>query len=327
MLLCGCGGQSQSGDALDTTKMEKPDSESIVSLAQVMGEDLTRFLHEDDIQSAAALCQEGLDNIMYFRDTGDMVSAEIYTTYLHEFVKKHYDDMEDMATQNYVVKQFMAAVGDSAILHAQRRRWPQEEDTHNEPTVEADGPAPTRPAVKHWKKQNIENDEASTSEETATKSSSVSNKTKSAAKAGASSAMNKAKTATKAGASGANKAKTAAKAGASVATNKAKTATKAGASVAMNKAQTAAKAGASAGVRKSSSNVKGPKTVANNTSSKQQKSSLKQQESNAGTGNSTQVKQKKEPIVVKCKKTNSGITQKSSGEATSSQWYLVLPLD
>ena len=35
--------------------------------------------------------------------------------------------MEDMATQNYVVKQFMAAVGDSAILHAQRRRWPQEE--------------------------------------------------------------------------------------------------------------------------------------------------------------------------------------------------------
>lgn len=269
MFFCSCGGQSSGGDGLDTTKLEKPDSESIVSMAQVMGEDLTRFLHEDDIQSAAALCQEGLDNIMYFRDIGDAESAAIYTTCLHKFVKKHYDAMEDMATQNYVVKQFMAAVGDSAILHAQRRRWPQEEETHNEPTVEPDEPAPTRPAVKHWRKQNQENTEAVTQEKTEAKPSAVA-----------------------------------------------------------PRVSAATKKGTTAGAKKPAVNVaKNTKSVAKNTNNVGKQASSAARKPTADAGKKSQVKQKREPIVVKCKKQKAENQRQTSGEATSSQWYLVRPLD
>ncbi len=269
MFFCSCGGQSSGGDGLDTTKLEKPDSESIVSMAQVMGEDLTRFLHEDDIQSAAALCQEGLDNIMYFRDIGDAESAAIYTTCLHKFVKKHYDAMEDMATQNYVVKQFMAAVGDSAILHAQRRRWPQEEETHNEPTVEPDEPAPTRPAVKHWRKQNNENAEAVTQEEHEAKPSAVA-----------------------------------------------------------NRERVAAKKSTTASAKKPAVSAKKPVTsVSNKTKSVAKQTPSVQRKPTADAGKKSQVKQKREPIVVKCKKQKAENQRQTSGEATSSQWYLVRPLD
>lgn len=276
MFFCSCGGQSSSGDGLDTTKMEKPDSESIVSMAQVMGEDLMRFLHEDDIQSAAALCQEGLDNIMYFRDIGDMESADIYTTCLHKFVKKHYDGMEDMATQNYVIKQFMAAVGDSAILHAQRRRWPQEEDTHNEPTVEADEPLPARPAVRHWRKQNNENAEVVTQEEHKAKPSETANRGHVAAKKST--------------------------------------------TVSAKKPVVSAK-------KPVASTKKPVASVSNKTKSVAKQTSSGQRKPAAGAGNKSQVKQKREPIVVKCKKQKVGNQQQTSGEGTSSQWYLVRPLD
>lgn len=283
LLLCACGGQAPSGDGLDTTKMEKPDSESIVSLAQVMGEDLARFLHEDDIQSAAALCQEGLDNIMYFRDTGDTESEEIYANYLHKFVKKHYDDMEDMATQNYVVKQFMAAVGDSAILHAQRRRWPQEEETHHEPTIEADGPLPSRPAVRHWRQK--EGDESSAKAVKTPQNQAVKNQTQ------AVKSQNKTvNTQQKAQKNVVNK---------PVATEK--------------KTQPAAKG-------KTQTSKSAPQQTAK-TKQTQTKTNV------TAVGKNTKTKGNKEPVIVKCKKQRTETKQQNSGEATSSQWYLVRPLD
>lgn len=287
LALCACGGQSSGGEDLDTSKIEKPDSESIVELAAVMGRDLARFLRDDDIQSAAALCEEGLDNLMYFREIGDDVSAGICANSLHKFVKKHYDDMEDMATQNYIVKQFMAAVGDSAILNARRRRWPQEEEIRHEPTVEADGPAPSRPSVRHLRGNGNGDADENGENNAGYDRPGVRSREKKAVQKTVTAEQKPKETSNKAGA-------------VKQTPQREKTA----------KPQQYKKNG-----------QKKQYTNTANATASTQDGKKKTVARNSNTG------KKKEPIIVKCKKTSTGKATKDNGEGASSQWYLVRPLD
>lgn len=291
MFLYACGGQSSSGDVVDTTRMERPDSESIVSMAQVMAEDLARFLHEDDIQSAAALCEEGLDNLMYFRENGDEVSADIYASTLHVFVRKNYDAMEDMATQNYLVKQFMTAVGDSAVLNAKRRRYPQEEDIRREPTIEPDGPAPTRPAVRHRMAQEERELDTEGADYVTDQQIEATKKARAAEK--------KQKEKKRIAKQETGKTQQNASVNKKTAAGKTKPETKKTNPAAQGKMQANAANGQKKVVR---------------------------QQANVSKDNTKQ-KKNRGPIVVECKKRTTNKGGNASGEATSSQWYLVRPLD
>lgn len=291
MFLYACGEQSSKGDVVDTTSMERPDSESIVSMAQVMAEDLARFLHEDDIQSAAALCEEGLDNLMYFRETGDDVSADIYASTLHVFVRKNYEAMEDMATQNYLVKQFMTAVGDSAILNAKRRRYPQEEEIRREPTIEADGPAPTRPAVRHRMAQDDPELDTEGADYATDKQVEAAKKARAAERK----QVEKKQVARQ---------QTVKKQQKPAATARPVTAKTTPAATKKNQsAQGKMQANAANGKKKAAG-----------------------QHDNVKKDNTKQ-KKTKGPILVECKKKTTNNGGKTSGEATSSQWFLVRPLD
>lgn len=110
LLFLSCGGKTGQGYEHDTTYLEKPDSASIIEMASVMERDLTMMLRDNDIQSAAALCQEGLDNIDYFIQTKDKYSLRIYTNALLSYIKRHAESIGDMATQNYIIKQFVNTV-------------------------------------------------------------------------------------------------------------------------------------------------------------------------------------------------------------------------
>lgn len=110
LLLIACGGQTDQGNGPDSTYIDHPDSANIVGMAMVMERDLVKILKEDDIQSAASLCQEALDNIAYFHSTGDELSARIYTSHLAAFASKYSEYIDDMASQNYIIKQFCIAL-------------------------------------------------------------------------------------------------------------------------------------------------------------------------------------------------------------------------
>ena len=110
LLLIACGGQTDQGNGPDSTYIEHPDSANIVGMAMVMERDLVKLLKEDDIQSAASLCQEALDNIAYFHSTGDELSARIYTSHLAAFASKYSEYIDDMASQNYIIKQFVTVI-------------------------------------------------------------------------------------------------------------------------------------------------------------------------------------------------------------------------
>ena len=110
LLLIACGGQTDQGNGPDSTYIEHPDSANIVGMAMVMERDLVKLLKEDDIQSAASLCQEALDNIAYFHSTGDEHSARIYTSHLAAFASKYSEYIDDMASQNYIIKQFVTVI-------------------------------------------------------------------------------------------------------------------------------------------------------------------------------------------------------------------------
>lgn len=110
LLLIACGGQTDQGNGPDSTYIDHPDSANIVGMAMVMERDLVKILKEDDIQSAASLCQEALDNIAYFHSTGDELSARIYTSHLAAFAAKNTEAIDDMASQNYIIKQFCIAL-------------------------------------------------------------------------------------------------------------------------------------------------------------------------------------------------------------------------
>lgn len=110
LLLIACGGQTDQGNGPDSTYIDHPDSANIVGMAMVMERDLVKILKEDDIQSAASLCQEALDNIAYFHSTGDELSARIYTSHLAAFASKYSEYIDDMASQNYIIKQFVTVI-------------------------------------------------------------------------------------------------------------------------------------------------------------------------------------------------------------------------
>ena len=110
LLFLSCGGKAGQDSEHDTTYLEKPDSAGIIEIASVMERDLTVMLRDNDIQSAAALCQEGLDNIDYFVQTNDRYTLRIYTNALLSYIKRNAESIGDMATQNYIIKQFVNAV-------------------------------------------------------------------------------------------------------------------------------------------------------------------------------------------------------------------------
>lgn len=110
LLLPSCGGKTQQGNTVDTTYLEKPDSAAIVELAEVMKRDIRQMLLHDDIQSTAALCQEALDNIAYFQSSGDNYSTRIYANALRKFIHDQSETIDDMSTQNYIIKQFVVTV-------------------------------------------------------------------------------------------------------------------------------------------------------------------------------------------------------------------------
>lgn len=215
------------------------------------------------------------------------MSAGIYANSLHKFVKKHYDDMEDMATQNYIVKQFMAAVGDSAILNARRRRWPQEEEIRHEPTVEADGPAPSRPSVRHLRGNGNGDADENGENNAGYDRPGVRSREKKAVQKTVTAEQKPKETSNKAGA-------------VKQTPQREKTA----------KPQQYKKNG-----------QKKQYTNTANATASTQDGKKKTVARNSNTG------KKKEPIIVKCKKTSTGKATKDNGEGASSQWYLVRPLD
>lgn len=110
MLLLSCGGKTDQGNAPDTTFLESIDTASVIEMASVMKRDISLRLKENDIQAVGALCQEALDHISYFRATGEDRIAGIYTRELRSFVRNDDDGLDEMATQNYIVKQFVTMV-------------------------------------------------------------------------------------------------------------------------------------------------------------------------------------------------------------------------
>lgn len=105
----------------ETHASETPDSVNIIEMARVMADDVYRMVLDNDIQSVASLCQEATDNIDYFRSIGDSNSARVYAHYLREYFKEHPDTIEDMATQNYVIKSFMTAIRHAGDLSESRK--------------------------------------------------------------------------------------------------------------------------------------------------------------------------------------------------------------
>lgn len=75
-----------------------------------MKRDIRQMLLHDDIQSTAALCQEALDNIAYFQSSGDNYSTRIYANALRKFIHDQSETIDDMSTQNYIIKQFVVTV-------------------------------------------------------------------------------------------------------------------------------------------------------------------------------------------------------------------------
>lgn len=115
LLLSACAGKTPQGTDQDSTLLERPDSASIAEMAQVMTRDLEQMLDNDDIQSAAALCQEALDNISYFKSANDNTSIRIYTSRLRLFFSNHSGKLGDMASQNYIIKQLVIATNSPHI--------------------------------------------------------------------------------------------------------------------------------------------------------------------------------------------------------------------
>lgn len=110
LLLLSCGGQTAPDNAPDTTFLYKINTEGVIETATAMKRDITERLKDDDIQAVAALCQEALDNIAYFNETGEHAIARVYKNEMRSFVKNNTEGLDDMASQNYIVKQFVIAV-------------------------------------------------------------------------------------------------------------------------------------------------------------------------------------------------------------------------
>lgn len=132
LLLLSCGGQTTPDNAPDTTFLYKINTDGIIETAAAMKRDINERLKDDDIQAVAALCQEALDNIAYFQETGEHAAAQIYKKEMRAFVKNNTEGLDDMASQNYIVKQFVIAVcKDEAPAPSNDKQQPESKKATN----------------------------------------------------------------------------------------------------------------------------------------------------------------------------------------------------